>query len=146
MWNQPEPRVLERTELEKWHKATVDVGLEEPTSCVDLRQWNKKLWSWSCLGDHKVLEMPQPWDTCNKEWKQVTTKEFVVVTKDEWSWRSEEYFDIKHGDTEFAVCPADFGLVWSSISLLWHFGVVVYSLMLKVCGLPFNFYFIGHYS
>jgi hypothetical protein len=40
-------------------------SLELPRrSCVDLGQWNKKLWNWNCLGDPKMLEKPEPRATC----------------------------------------------------------------------------------
>ena len=44
----------------------------------------------------------------NREWKQPKGKKFAAVNKDEKSWRSEEHFDIRHGDAEFGVCPAGF--------------------------------------
>ena len=31
-----------------------------------------------------------------------------AVNKAECNWRSEERFDIRHGDTEFGACPDDF--------------------------------------
>jgi hypothetical protein len=41
-----------------------------------------------------------------------------------------------------------FGLVCSSISMLWHFGTVIYIMchgILEVYDLPFDFDFIGDY-
>ena len=46
----------------------------------------------------------------NIEWNQPKRMKFVEVIKAERSWRSEECFDIRHGDAEFEVCPAGF---WS---------------------------------
>ena len=49
---------------------------------------------------------------------QSKRKKYVAVNKAERNWRSEEHFDIRHGDTEFGVCPAGlafwfcFGLVF----------------------------------
>lgn len=37
----------------------------------------------------------------NREWDQPKRKNCVAVNKDERSWRSEEYFNFRHGDTEF---------------------------------------------
>ena len=36
----------------------------DPSSLEEPRYWNKKLWSWSFIRDPKMLEMPEPWDTC----------------------------------------------------------------------------------
>jgi hypothetical protein len=44
----------------------------------------------------------------NREWNQPKRKKLVAVSKDEMSWRSEELFDIRHGDTEFKICQAGF--------------------------------------
>ena len=46
-WTQPEPRLLQRAELEKWESQTLD------QEAVKLK-----------LGYPKMLEMPKPWDTC----------------------------------------------------------------------------------
>ena len=51
-----------------------------------------------------------PKKTGKREWNQFKRKKCVAVNKAERSWRSEEHFDIRHGDTEFGVCPAGF---WS---------------------------------
>ena len=67
----------------------------------------------------------------------------AVVNKAERSWRSEERFDIRHGDAELWLLV----LLLSRISSLWHFGMVVYPVMLEVCDLIFlNFDIIGNYS
>ena len=81
---------------------------------MDPRHWNKKLY-------HSVVLPWIPQDVrdaratgyllrkaTNREWKQPKGKKFVAVNKDEKSWRSEEPFDIRHGDAEFGVCPAGF--------------------------------------
>jgi hypothetical protein len=44
----------------------------------------------------------------NKKWKQPIRKKCVAVNKAEKSWRSEEHFDIGHGDAESGVCPTSF--------------------------------------
>lgn len=46
--------------------------------------------------------------TVNREWNQPKRKKVVAVNKDEKSWRSEEHFDIRYGDAEFGVRPAEF--------------------------------------
>ena len=43
-----------------------------------------------------------------REWKQTKREQCVVVNKAERCCRSEEYFNIRHEDTEFRVCPAGF--------------------------------------
>ena len=57
-----------------------------------------------------MLEMPELWDTCqgavNREWKQPKREICVAVNKSERSWKSEEHFDIRHGDAQLGVCPA----------------------------------------
>jgi hypothetical protein len=35
-------------------------------------------------------------------------KELFAVNKAERSWKSEEHFDIRHGDAEFKVCLGHF--------------------------------------
>ena len=39
----------------------------------------------------------------NRKWDQ--PKNYIAVNKDERIWRSEEIFDIRHGDAEFGVGP-----------------------------------------
>lgn len=60
--------------------------------------------------------------TANREWNQPKRKKFIAVNKDERSWRSEEHFDIRHGDAEFGVLPAGFlscfGPVFSHYNIL----------------------------
>jgi hypothetical protein len=34
----------------------------------------------------------------NREWNQPRKKEFVAATKMKKQWRSENHFDIRHGD------------------------------------------------
>jgi hypothetical protein len=72
-----------------------------------------------------MLERPEPWDICQGKLLTVSgtsqpqRKNCVAANKAERSWRSEESFDIRHGDAEFGVCQAGFSvLLWSSISSL----------------------------
>ena len=67
-----------------------------------------------------MFEMPDLWaihwgKLLTREWKQPKRKKkFVIVNKDEKGVkRSEDCFDIRHGDAEFGVCPAGF-LPWLS--------------------------------
>ena len=46
----------------------------------------------------------------NREWNQNKREKCVAVNKAERSWRSEEHFDIRHGDAESGVCPVGFSL------------------------------------
>ena len=46
----------------------------------------------------------------NREWNQPKRKKFVAVNRAERSWRSEGCFDVRHGDAEFGVGSAGFGL------------------------------------
>lgn len=46
--------------------------------------------------------------TASREWNQPKIKTFVAVNKNERSWRPDDHFDIRYGDTEFGVLPAGF--------------------------------------
>jgi hypothetical protein len=60
-----------------------------------------------------MLKMPEQWDTC---WGKLLTgggtspgeSSLLQSTKMKKEWRSENRFDISHGDAEFGVCPAGF--------------------------------------
>jgi hypothetical protein len=49
-------------------------------------------------------------DAVNREWNWPKRNNCVAVNKVEKSWRSEDCFDIRHGDAEFGVYTAVF---WS---------------------------------
>ena len=72
--------------------------------------------------DPKMLELQETWDTSPgellREYKinQTKRKKCVVVNNPKGSWRSEECFDIRHGDAEYGVCPIGLVLLLSSIS------------------------------
>jgi hypothetical protein len=53
-----------------------------------------------------------PKEAANREWNQPMKK---AVNNAESSWRSKEHFDIRHGDAEFGVCPADFWSCFGSV-------------------------------
>ena len=59
-----------------------------------------------------MLEMPDLEDTDQEELQtgcEISPRNrSVLVNKSNWSWRSEDHFDIRHGDTEHGVCPAIF--------------------------------------
>ena len=60
---------------------------------------------------------------------QLKRNKVIAVNKDERNWRSEERFGIWYGDAEFWVGPASFlVLIWSSISSIGHFGILMYIL------------------
>ena len=89
----------------------------------------------------KILELGK---VTNREWNQPTRKKCVVVNKAERNWRSEECFDIRHGDTEFGVCTVSswsyLGPVSSHYDPFLSFLLVMYFLcccMLEVCDLVF---------
>jgi hypothetical protein len=44
----------------------------------------------------------------NREWNQPRRKQLIAVNKIKKEWRSEDHFDISHGDAEFEVYPAGF--------------------------------------
>ena len=73
----------------------------------------------------------------------------VAVNKAERSWRSEECFDIRHGDVEFRVCTAEFHCfldpVFPHNPPFVPFGTLLYTLGyfgLEVHGLLLHFDFI----
>ena len=41
-------------------------------------------------------------------WNQPKKQKCVAVNKCKWSWRSEDHFNIRRGDAEHGVCPANF--------------------------------------
>ena len=82
------------------------------------------------------------------EWNQFKRKKCVVVNKAIWNYRSEEHFDIRHGDAEFGICPAVFSLAliqcFLTMSPSQCFRMVMYILchyMMEVCDLLFDFAF-----
>jgi hypothetical protein len=57
--------------------------------------------------------MPGTWDTCQGKLltgSKSSQRERIVLEskRAEKNWRSEENFDIRHGDSEFSVCPFGF--------------------------------------
>ena len=46
---------------QSWRSDTSSLEMYK-RSCVDLRHWNKKGWSWNWLGDPKMLKLPEPQD------------------------------------------------------------------------------------
>lgn len=85
--------------------------------------------------------MPISWDTCQGKLQTACgtspRKKCVAVNKAERNWRFEEHFDVRHGDSEFGVCTADFwpcfGPVFPHYVLLLPFGKRnVYPMLLYV--------------
>ena len=109
--DQPELRVLQRVELEKWF---------QPLGGAQNIKWNPRHRNKSCninlpwrLKDVKDAKIPEPWDTC---WGKLLSgsgtssgeSSLLQSTKRKKEWGCEDRFDISYGDTEFAVCPAGF--------------------------------------
>lgn len=57
-------------------------------------------WRPQNVGDTRAVGYLQR-RAANREWNQPMRKRHIAVNKDERSWRSEEYFNFRHGDTEF---------------------------------------------
>jgi hypothetical protein len=60
-----------------------------------------------------MLKMPEQWNRCRG--KLLTgsgtspgKSSLLQSTKIKKEWRSEDSFDISHGDAEFGICPAGF--------------------------------------
>ena len=49
------------------------------------------------------------------KWNQPKREKYISVIKTERNWRSEECFDIRHGDVEFRVCLAGFQSCFSLV-------------------------------
>ena len=118
-------------------------GLERPL-CEAVRR------SLECLGDPKILEMLGLGDACQEKLltgsgSSPRGRSMLSVDKDERSWRSEECFDIRHGDmeVEFALLAFSFGLAQYFITILpfLHCGMAMYlwHCMLKICDLLYDF-------
>lgn len=81
--------------------------------CIEAQRGHcAKLWRWSLdwLGDPKMVEMPELWVTFKGEWNQPMRKRCIAVNKDERSWRSEKYFDVRHGNTRVWSLPSWFSV------------------------------------
>jgi hypothetical protein len=63
-----------------------------------------------------------------KKWNQIKRKKCIAVNKAKRSWRSEEHFDIRHGDVEIWVCPACFGSIFPHSAPCLRFETVKYIL------------------
>ena len=79
-----------------------------------------------------------------REQNEPIRKKCVAVNKVEWSWISEAHFDIRHGDTEFGVCPVGFALALVQYFLIMlpslKFGIamnILCNYILEVCDLLF---------
>ena len=106
------------------------------------------------LGKATKLKPEQPWRlqdvrdvraigyllgrAANREQKQPRKKKYGIV-KTEWNWKSEESFDIRHGDVEFGSCPAGFGLIFIQyfLTMLAHLPMFLNG---NICTVPL---FIG---
>ena len=80
----------------------------------------------------------------NRVWSQPKRKKCVVINKAERIWRSEQYFDIRHGDIKLEVCLVSFWFVLVQyLLMLLHFllfEMVIYIMChctLEVCDLHF---------
>jgi hypothetical protein len=82
-----------------------------------------------------------------REWNLSKRKTFVAVNIGTRSWRYRECFYIRHGDTEFGICPAGF---WSCFGpICSHYDLLEWqsiSYDLEVCDLLLNFYLIADYN
>ena len=96
------------------------------------------LWRSQDVRDARVVEYLQI-RTANREWKHSKRRKCVVLNKAEWNWKSEEHFDIRHGDAEFRVCPAGFqscfGPVfphYASFPIFWNSHIYTVHYVLEV--------------
>lgn len=80
--------------MESWREESW-IGLE-----------NLKYWAWQNHG----IPAKESW-----VWNLPKRKMYVVVNKTKRSWRSEKYFDIRHGDAKFGVYPAGFWTGFGSV-------------------------------
>ena len=64
-------------------------------------------WRPQVVGD-VIARWSLPWKGANREWNQPKRKKYMAANRTKRSWRSEEYFDNRHGDAEFGVCSVGF--------------------------------------
>jgi len=110
-------------------------GLERPL-CQAVKMEPGLSWRLQDVADPRVMGYLLR-KAANREWNQPTRKKCVAVNKAERNWRFEEHFDVRHGDSEFGVCTADFwpcfGPVFPHYVLLLPFGKRnVYPMLLYV--------------
>ena len=130
-----------------WQRAVLESdpsSLEYPRrSCVNPRHWNKKLSSWNCLGYHKMLEMSETWDTCQgklltgsgtssrEQSLWLVNARSANSSQQGWKeleiWRAFDIFDVRQIRV-WSLPKWSSVLLWSSISSLWCFGMVMYIL------------------
>ena len=108
-WSQPEPRVLQRAELEKWCKP---FGGAQKIMCVfqTLKQEAVKLkltWRPQDVQDARAVGYLLRKAANGVE--PARDKE-VWCSQQRWkrSWSYEDCFDIRHADKEYGVCSACF--------------------------------------
>ena len=91
-----------------------------------------------------------PRRAANREWNQLEKEKCVAVCKAGKVWRSEEHFNIRHGNAEFRVCPAGFGSYFVEYFLSIPslcFGIIMYVLRHCVSDVyDLLFDFTGGYS
>ena len=102
-------------------------GLERPL-CEAVKEKPGFPWRSQEVRDARTVEYLLK-RAANRERNQLKRNKvcYIQVDRAERSWRTEESFDIKHGDAEFGLCSV---LFWSSIfslcSFSLHFGMVLY--------------------
>lgn len=107
-----------------------------------------------------MLETTESWTNCTEKLQmgmgQPKWEKHTAVNKVEESWRSETCLDALTSDMElqnmkFAKLVVSLALVqyFITMPLFILLGMVIYILshcILEVCGLLFDFYFIGYYT
>ena len=94
--------------------------------CESVKLKSGLSWRPQHAGDDRDMRY-LPKKDVNSEQNQPKRKTCVPVNRDEWSWRPEEYFNIRPGDAEFGVClpgfQSCFGPVFSlygSFPIFWN--------------------------
>ena len=88
-------------------RVSLKADLFEGSLCEAVKLKPGLPWRLHEVGDARAMGF-LPRKAANREWNQPKRKKCVAVNNVEKSWRSEERFDIRHGNAEFGVCPAGF--------------------------------------
>jgi hypothetical protein len=122
---------------------------------LGLAPWRESMrvyqWSLVAAEDSKMLEMPEPWDSCQGKMLIGTGtspgERSLLQSKKMKELEIWRVLYIRYGNIEFGVWPAAF---WSCLvqyfftMTFWNGNA--YPVMFKVCDLLFNFDFIWDYS
>ena len=136
--SQPELRVIQRSELEKW--PYLSGGLQK-IMCGSKTLEQETEVSFETPRSLRCQSCGVP-----AQENQPKRKNCAAVNTAERSWRSEECFNITHGDAVWRFPSWLLVLFWSTISSWWHLGMVKSMFWSGSIWSAFRFSFLGDYS